>query len=501
MSANAPIVSYLPESFDNPFINKLPDEAEEKDFAKNFSFLPKMKDGIRSAPNRERSHSLIEALYLRVAIPRHWDLDTALSKLIRWSYVNRNPRSPGYWTEYKARWAALGNDPEKIFVPPTQKHAGWGAPVVSAAIQSGLLIGGTGGGKSVSVERDLQQYPPVIYHGDGLNITQVPALKLEVTKGPKDLASTFFQSLDQRLGTSYYLRFRKLTEYEMLLQMTNLCFVHAIGVVVADEFQNFDDCNIPKFLLRLNNVSKTAVLGIGTYKIERFFDEAHELKLYRRYKQARIKEWVPLDREKEWPIYFEKLLKIQVTRQETLPLPELSNCLFEESQGIPDFATRLHVLAQDWLIARNHSGKRPELITPNLIVQTAQTQLKPIRELLNAYKHRDWDFIRNFADIRLPDVEELLAKTYATTEIQTSNSQAPEPAIGPSEAGAPSAQPVSEGPRLPAARIPRCKPDAPTVPCKLVNIVGAGNKDPKSAYQALKNAGLIKNPTEFWRST
>ena len=92
---------------------------------------------------------------------------------------------------------------------------------------------------------------------------------MEVTKGPKDICTTFFQRLDQVLETSYYRRFRKMSEYEMLLQMTNLAFVHAIGLIVFDEFQNVGGVGIPKFLLRLNNVSKTSVLGIGTYKVEK----------------------------------------------------------------------------------------------------------------------------------------------------------------------------------------------------------------------------------------
>jgi hypothetical protein len=113
---------------------------------------------------------------------------------------------------------ALGNDTKDIVTLPVERHVGWGAPAVSAAVQTGLVIGGTGDGKSVSVERDLQQYPQVIN---------------QVTKGPRDFSITFFQALDQILGTSYYIRFRRLTEYEMLMQVANLAFVHAIGVIVC----------------------------------------------------------------------------------------------------------------------------------------------------------------------------------------------------------------------------------------------------------------------------
>jgi hypothetical protein len=392
---------------------------------------------------------------------------------------------------------ALGESTKDIPDGPKGKHIGWGAPVSSGALQTGLMIGGTGGGKSVSVERDLQQYPQVIDHGGGLNIRQVTYLKMEITKGPKDVAVTFFQTLDQILGTSYYIRFRKLTEYEMLLQMVNLAFVHAIGLIVFDEFQEFDGIGMPRFLLRLNNVSKTSVLGIGTYKVEKTFDEAQELKLYRRFLGAGIPEWTPLDYKKEWPIHFKPLWTCQPTRTPTPPLQELSDCLFNESQGIPDFATRLYVLTQDRLIARNHSGKSSELITPESISTTAETALRPVRELLKAYRRRDWEFIKNFDDIRLPKIEELLAKTYAPIEVETGGAKPtsdvaadhPEPARPPSP-------PLLVGP----PRIPKRKYDGPKVPCKLVDIVGSDNRDPTKAYQALKNAGLIRNPTEFWRT-
>jgi hypothetical protein len=491
--------SILPASLNNPFIRELPDEIEDEEtFADRFRFRPEINEARRAAPNRQRALCLIDPLHLRVSLPRHWDLDCELSKLIRWSYTNRDPRDPRYWIEFKARMNALGNDTKDIITLPVEKHVGWGAPAVASAVQTGLMIGGTGDGKSLSVERDLQQYPQVINHGDGLNIRQVPWLKIEVTKGPRDFCITFFQALDQILGTSYYLRFRRLTEYEMLMQVVNLAFVHAIGVIVVDEFQNFGGCNIPKFLLRLNNVSKSSVLGIGTYRVEKFFDEAHELKLYRRYRQARTPDWTPLDQEKEWPIYFDELWKFQVTRKPTPPLKELSDHLFYECQGIPDFATRIYIMTQDWLIARNHSGKNAELITPGLISQIAETQLKPVRELLDAYRRRDWTFIQEFDDIRLPPLEELLAKTYGSVEVEIGPSR---PADGAVEPDAEPARPPLAATRSRARRTPKCKPDGPRVPCKLVDIVGVENWSPEAAYQALKKAGLIRNPTEFWGPT
>ena len=65
---------------------------------------------------------------------------------------------------------ALEEDTTKFPDPKLGKHNGWGAPATSAALQTGLMVGGTGGGKSVSVERDLQQYPQLIEHGGGLNL-------------------------------------------------------------------------------------------------------------------------------------------------------------------------------------------------------------------------------------------------------------------------------------------------------------------------------------------
>lgn len=489
----------LPASLDNPFIRKLPDEIkDEETFAGTFRFRPDINEARRAAPNRQRALCLIDPLHLRVSLPRHWDLDCELSKLIRWGYTNRDPRDPRYWIEFKARMSALGNDTRNIVALPTGRHVGWGAPSVSAAVETGLVIGGTGDGKSVSVERDLQQYPQVINHGDGLNIRQVTWLKIEVTKGPKDFSITFFQALDQILGTSYYIRFRRLTEYEMLMQVANLAFVHAIGVIVIDEFQNFDSCSIPKFLLRLNNVTKSSVLGIGTYKVEKFFHEAHELKLDRRYHQGRIPEWRPLDREREWPIYFDELWKYQVTRKPTPPLKELSDRLFDECQGIPGFATRIYIMTQDWLIARNHSGRSNELITPGLISQIADAHLKPARELLKAYRRRDWKLAEEFDDLRLPPVEELLAKTYGPVEGETGASQPSSRAIEPD---AEPALPPSAAPPAKARGVPKRKHDGPSVPCKLVDIVGAENRNPEAAYQALKMAGFIKSPVEFWENS
>jgi hypothetical protein len=241
----------------------------------------------------------------------------------------------------------LRENPELIVIPPDFEHkpgGTWRSPQRRSSFLNELLLGVTGGGKTVSVDRDLDQYDQVINHGminnHRINIRQLVWLEVEASKGPKDLAVTTFLAFDQALGTNYYLRFRRMTEYEMLLQVVNLMFIHAVGLLIIDEFQSLESPELLKFLLRLSNVSRTPVLGMGTYKVEKMFTENAQLRVLRRYFGG-TPRWEPLERTKEWPIYLAALWRYQVTRTPTKLGPELSDRLYEESQGIPDFASRI----------------------------------------------------------------------------------------------------------------------------------------------------------------
>jgi AAA domain len=490
----------VPVFRDNPFIQSLSaEEPDQKTFAKNFNYLPAVSGRQRTQSGRVRMHSLLDALNFRVALPRHYDLDRAISRLIRWGYTTRDPTTPGYWREFRARFQALRENPELIVIPPDvvrRSAENWGPPQRRSGFFSGLLLGVTGGGKTVSVERDLDQYEQVIDHGkvgnQQINIRQVVWLKVEASKGLKDLAMTTFAGFDQILGTNYYVRFRGLTEYEMLLQVANLAFVHALGLLVVDEFQSLEGSPLIKFFLRLSNVSRTPVLGVGTYKVEAMFAENAQLRLLRRYWGAGVPKWEPLDLTREWPIYFGALWRYQVTRTPTPPHPELSARLYEECQGIPDFATRVYFLMQDWLIARNYNGRNREVITPGLISQIAETHLKPVREVLQAIKRRDATFLENFDDVRLPPLDEVLAKTNSPAEGGSKQEVVEEP---PRANGAEAMGPDS--PMPPASRKANVRAIS-KVPCKLVEVVGRDNKNARKAYDALSKAGFIKSGTEFW---
>ena len=98
----------------------------------------------------ERSHYLQNLALFFQPPARHWNLAQDFSKLIRGSYLSRNPFAPGYESEAKRRASKLDGDAQ-LYQP-------------ISSLRSGLMTGLSGSGKTFSVKRILSFTPQVIRH-------------------------------------------------------------------------------------------------------------------------------------------------------------------------------------------------------------------------------------------------------------------------------------------------------------------------------------------------
>ena len=113
-----------------------------------------------------------------------------------------------------------------------------------------------------------------------------------------------------------------------------------------------------------------------------------------------------MKKDDEWELFCEGLFEAQWTRTETPFSLEISNTLFEESQGIADIAIKLHKMVQ-W---RAISLGGDEVITPSLIREVATEGLVLVKPMIDAIRSGDPDWMDKYDDISPVDTEEYYQK-------------------------------------------------------------------------------------------
>lgn len=145
---------------------------------------------------------------------------------------------------------------------------------------------------------------------------------------------------------------------------------------------------------------------VGTYKARKVLYD--QFRLARRSCGAGISEWAPLQKNGEWEVATKALWKYQFTRTPIEWTQELTDILYEESQGIADVAVKLFMLAQQKVIL-NRLNSDKEKIGPKVFRAVAKNELAVLRPILEALRKRDWDKLSKIDDVKLPSIEELLA--------------------------------------------------------------------------------------------
>jgi hypothetical protein len=492
----------IPSYAGNPFIEALPNLIGKAEFIESIALFPECHAHFRDARDEVRAHLIADAFSFFVPLPRHYTLQTAISRMIRRGYVARNPVTFRYWPDLQRRVNSLKAELSPISTLAERSNR---APYGSFSDLNGAMFGITGSGKTLSIKRILSTYTQVIdhgdYHGIGINIRQVVWLHIEAPhKGStKDLCMSFFRELDRLLGTSYERTHGRGTEGDLLGNMTVLAAVHALGLLIIDELQELSNIKsgghdaLVGFFLRLTNMINVPVLMVGTYKAAYIL--RRHLRHIRRTTGIGIPEWGPLTPGKEWDSFVKALWRYQYTRTPTPLTPELSDVLFDESQGINDFAVKLYFLAQDRLIATN-DGHDLEVIRPGTIRSVSKEYLRPAREILQALKHKDFDKLRFIDDVELPTVEKFMQAYRDQLHLEITD-----PAECQEDPAAALSSAATDGDVQGEMTGPACKDETPPVAVEsmLSRVVGVEANDASNNYEMLVQANFIKSGTEFWQ--
>jgi len=402
----------------NPFIEALPPVLDEDQAIKCLARYPDYDEGERLLPNHVRLHMIQNALHFFAPLPIHLDLEQRVSRMIREGYRMRNPMEPGYWHVTSEKLKSY-----EQLASSSQIRAN-----DARTLPHGFtIIGVPGVGKSTSLEAVLSLYPQVIFHGRykdrDLTRAQIVWLKLEAPfdSSTKGICLNFFQAVDDILGTSYERNYTggRRTE-ELLLKMARVAANHGLGVLVIDEIQRLSYAKsggaekMLNFFVQLSNTIGIPVVLVGTFKARKILSGAvHQIRrgagqgdmVWDRMPEGK---WVAENKGTPgvWQLFLESLWRYQYTRTPCPLTEELAHALYEETQGITDFAAKVFMLAQARAITTSTDGT--EQLTRQIIRSVAADSLRQAQPVLRALRMGDPAKLDEYEDMRHIDVNPYL---------------------------------------------------------------------------------------------
>lgn len=417
----------IEDYMDNPFIEALPSILNKEEVIYKLTNYPPFNEKERLLEGHYRYHIVQRLFQYFQPLSIHIDLESRISRMIRQGYLSRNPFNAEYKKGFHEGYQMIQS--KSLELTGTQS--------ITTTSYGFTIIGVSGMGKSISVGKILSLYPQVIIHseykGNLFSQYQVPWMKIDCPHSGslKELCVNFLITIDSILGTDYYKKTMRgnssaNTLLPVICQISRRC---GLGMLVIDEIQSLSLAKsggaekMLNFFMTLINTIGVPVVLIGTNKAMSI--------LQSQFRQARrgsgqgdmFFDRVQSKDEVSWNLFIEGLFEYQWIRKPCQLNQELSDVLYEESQGIFDIAIKLFIMAQVRAIATNK-----EEITPKLIKYIAKENLKLVRPMLEALKKGNIAKISEYEDIAPIDFDEFMNQQLSSInldnkikEIQQSN--------------------------------------------------------------------------------
>lgn len=516
----------IDEYKDNPLIEALPPILSKEEVIRKLSKVPDYSLEERNLEPHYRYHCIQKLFNYFEPLQKHIDIEQRLSRVIRQGYISRNPLGPEYAAKLQNSYKMIKSGSYELSETNLFRTTASGF----------TIIGISGIGKTTTLERILLLYPQIIRHSNyksiSLNLYQITWLKLDCPfdGSLKGLCINFFQAIDELLGTDYLRKYGlgRNSIDTMIPRMAHIASLHCIGVLIIDEIQHLSltksggSDKMLNFFVTLVNTIGIPVILVGTTKALPILQG--EFRQARRGSGQGDLVWDRMKNDAYWRLLIKGMWPLQWTKKENKLTDEIIDTIYDESQGIIDIAVKLYAMAQIRAIA---SGK--EIIDVSVIRQVAKDSLKLVKPMLDALRSGKKEEISKYADISPIDFEnfyyESIAKASACVKKQDNDQKEiiteyatlklVELGIEASTAKICVDMAIEESKSLDrlfivkeAMKIAFQKEDSGShknkkiklkqknSPDDLRNIVDEGKKKSKSAYEALKEAGYIKNPVE-----
>jgi len=384
---------YLPQVIDeykgNPFIEALPPILSAMKAADLLTVEPGYHEAERELDALYRFHCIQRLSRYFQPLDTHIDVEQRVSRSIRQSYVNRNPVAILDKTDFRS---------------------------VRSTAAGFTVIGMSGVGKTTAMERVLSLYPQCIVHTKYAKkpfyIKQLVWMKLDCPYDGsiRGLCLNFFNEIDRILETEYSKLFPvlKYTVDTLLIKMATIASTHGLGLLVIDEIQHLSQAKsggpekMLNFFVTLVNTIGVPVVLIGTTKAMPILQS--EFRQARRGSGQGDLFWDRMPNDFSWEIILQSMWKYQWTKYPSPLTKELSDTIYDESQGIIDLAIKLYAIAQTKAIADGI-----EAVTPKIIREAAAEKLRLVKPMLDALRSGNMKKIMQYEDIRPISVEDYVA--------------------------------------------------------------------------------------------
>ncbi len=408
----------LREYENNPFIEALPELFEVDEVARQFTIYPHVDDNERKKRTVARHHMIKRLKNFVQPLDIHFEIERKLSTIIRQGYLARNPFS----YEFFQRLQHLNKVKEEVSDKQVEKLDELNQTLRSTAA-SFSIVGISGIGKTTAIERLLLMYDQVIIHseycGKPLTRTQIVWLKIDCPYDGslKTLCKSFFKSVDDVLGTTRYFEKygnNRNSTATMMIHMTYVATVHAIGVLVIDEMQHLltsknNSDEMLNFFVTLVNIIGVPTILIGTFKALKVLQK--DFRQARRASSEGSIVWDRMIKDEEWDFFIETMWQFQWLDSFSEITDKINDAIYDESQGITAIAVILFILAQETALETGNS------INEKLVRDVAKKELKMIQKMINALRNNDIDEIIKYDDISI-SLDDILGKTKQKTDLR-----------------------------------------------------------------------------------
>ncbi|MEJ9125627.1 ATP-binding protein [Bacillus cereus] len=390
----------LVEYQENPLIEVLPPILSYEEAFDQLSFFPEYHEKEKNLSEHHRYHALLRLTRFFQPIGQTLDLERRFSRFLRYGYVNRNPFQKQHVQVLNELHNKLVKK-EKVGVPAD----------IRATASSFTLMGFSGIGKSTAIERILSLYPQLIVHQYPLSTIQIVWLKLNCPHDGslKSLCQSFFEKIDQLIGTKYFEKYGKSSNSvsSMVTRMGQISRLHCVGALIIDEIQHLlatkGDASekMMNFFVTLINEIGIPVMLIGTMRARTLLQK--DFRQARRGSGQGDMVWEQISNKEDWEVLITSMWDYQWTKEYVELNQTLLNLIYEESQGITDIAIKLFILAQGRAIETG-----VEKLSPELIKKVVKEDLKLVQPMLKALKSGVETEIAKYEDIVSLDIREYM---------------------------------------------------------------------------------------------